>query len=142
MNKHNLSLTLICVLFFSPGLLLIRPLVETHFFPVVQAPVEITKMQTVGTGQSIRIHGVLRKLRECKFIGIEWFQGFRSGRAVRIELKFLEKNKIRSPGVSTFGPWEIRTEGKPLRKTYADVFHQCYFVGLELPWRTITHLYN
>lgn len=119
---------------------LLVPAIETDWFPVA-APIKITK--TEREGEIITFWGTGTRIRNCNFAHIRWYRGERSDRAVGIPLKLLEKNKIRQDGEFDFGPWQVRVAPEfDLNDTYADVFHQCKFLGFNLPWLTRSRLHR
>lgn len=115
--------------------------VETRVFPVVPFPAEITKSVRVSPSE-INIWGTSKRIRNCNFVRIEWFIGERGGRSVAIDVRFLEKPKIRGDGTFSFGAWALHLgASRLLTDTFADVLHQCRFLGFDLPWRTRSKFY-
>lgn len=98
--------------------------VEGAVFPVV-APAEITEVERSGEFYST-IYGTSERLRECRFVSIEFTFG-RGGAGVPYE--FLERPKNRPSGEFEFGPWRIGLPPSDIRRSlHSVVTHQC-------PWR-------
>lgn len=114
--------------------------IEKYWMPVASVQdIKVTRLDNYF----ISVSGVMKKHRDCDFDALRWFQGDRQGKAVPINLVFKEPNKIRSPGIEVFGPWELKLS-KPykIEDTYATAWHYCRVFGIELPWRSETVFYN
>ena len=114
--------------------------IEKSAFPVVR---DVSVNVDGRENGSIKISGLFRKVRDCNFEDLKWYRGERKGRAVGVRLEFLEKNKIRAPGVESFGPWIVHINREfGLEDTYADAIHQCRLFGFNMWWKTVSPFYN
>lgn len=83
------------------------------------------------------------KLRQCSFRRVEWYLGSRNEPNVPVPLVMSEP-QIRMVGKIPVEEWraKIAPPDRLLDGTFADVFHQCKFLGFDRPWLTKTHFWN
>lgn len=83
------------------------------------------------------IYGDSRKVRDCTFIGMEWYYGKPRADHVLVPLEILEPSRIRNNGEFGFGPWRINLSSDLVReKSFAIVRHRCHPF-----WVTETHFW-
>ena len=99
------------------------PWASGHFFPVT-ANNRITSIEDDAIpGWSI-ISGSADKLRDCRFVSIEWYLGDVNGS--RAQIRFLEPTKTRTVGQFNWGNWSVQLDRKQiLENSYAVTTHQC-----------------
>lgn len=79
------------------------------------------------------------KVRECKYLGIEWFLGARDDNAVPVDVFYLDAPELREEGLHTWTGLVI--ELNPVQvvgRSYGDVLHDCPFT----PWVVRTPIYT
>lgn len=111
------------------------PSLDGYYFPVVDET-QIIKIEeqpdhtTIFSGKSI-------KNRRCDFIRIAWYKS--DGRImVPVNLEFIERPKLRYPGIFTFGPWKVNlTFNEVVNYSSAIVYHKCHFL-----WETQTQFWK
>lgn len=119
----------------------IVPMLETKFYPVVIKQATITRIRTDHDGGSF-VWGTSKKLRLCRFEYSRWYQGSRGGASVRVVMMIRERSKTRADGEFDWGPWHVKLDGDTvLQNSYADVWHQCFILGIPLPWMTRSEFY-
>lgn len=112
--------------------------VESRFFPVMRGT-EITGLEAVGTIDRplTRVSLSSTKIRDCDWIGIEWYLGEVDGRAARVPARFEDKPQIRDKG---FHKWDSLMIGLPegfiIDGSYGMVTHRCHG-----GWTTTTVFY-
>lgn len=103
---------------------------EGRFFPVV-ANFEIVSSETTNDGVFMYVN--FDKVRDCDFIGINWYEG-----PDRLLLRFLEDEGqaplSRPVGLQVAGPWLLGAS--TLEGTRATVLHKCHVL-----WSTETRMY-
>lgn len=110
------------------------PLIEGRLFPVVVG-VQITQTEAAGP-ISTRIWGEFEKVRDCTFLGIEFYLGD-IDRSARAQLMLEEGSKVRGNGFEDWGPWVVQlTESQLAENSYAIVRHRCHPF-----WETVTRFY-
>jgi len=96
------------------------PSLEGKLLPVT-SKLHIEKVERQGD-QSV-IYVSFNKLRDCRFIGLTWYQGDR-----RLSIRFLDKGGDSDPsrqvGPQLAGPWVISTTS--LAGSKVIVSHQCH----------------
>lgn len=117
--------------------------IEGRYLPAA-APMMLHSAVDGSDGISIQFWGQSARLRpECSFERIDWRLGSRIGQSVPIERLDLGPPELRANGVFSFGPWTVGIAPVSIfQQTYADVFHQCRVMGIELPWLTKSPFWN
>ena len=110
---------------------------EYTFFPVVK-DFHLTSIER--TGSYIIMQGYMRKVRDCKYIGIS-AEGLTSSGHVDLPLKFLDANNgndntTRPQGTQNWGPWKVVIPASP--SITAIDFHSVH--SCHLAWETTTEL--
>lgn len=111
--------------------------VEYTFMPVVK-DFHLTSIER--TGNYIIMQGYMRKVRDCKYIGIS-AEGLTPAGHVDLPLKFLDSaiindNTTRPQGTQNWGPWKVVIPASP--SVTAMVFHSIH--SCHLAWETTTEL--
>ena len=110
---------------------------EHTFMPVVK-DFHLTKIEQ--TDNYIVMEGYLRKVRNCKYVGIS-VEGITSEGSVDLPLKFLDAenfndNGTRPEGTQDWGPWRIIIPAAPsISAVNLNSVHSCH-----LAWETTTNL--
>lgn len=108
-----------------PFLSVIGPRLEGRALPVVSDAV-IERYEPDGEVWSL-VYGKAKKLRDCKFIRLDWSYGFESGRSVIVPVTFLESPKARGGGWFEFGPWRVELDPEKIdSKSFAYTVHRCH----------------
>jgi hypothetical protein len=119
----------------------IGPSIETARLPVVG------KLEVLSVVENADHHTVIRaafrKLRECEYIGIQWFKiedGGQSFERVPVEL-LREDNDTSSPnrpvGYQKAGPWIVHVSLAEFKeRSFATLTHRCHPF-----WSTTTNFY-
>lgn len=109
--------------------------------PVV-SPLVIRQVELVDD-QWTEFTGTSRKMRQCSFRKVEWYLGTREKPNVPIPV-IMGEPQVRLKGPMVIEDWRIKI-APPDRiwtETFADVFHQCAWLGIDLPWLTKTRFWN
>lgn len=125
------------VLLLAPGN------IDGSLFPVSK-PLQITAVEEFPDDRAWTvIDGTSQKLRTCSFRRVDWFLGTREKPNVPVPVA-LGEPEIRSIGGMVFEDWRVKISPpeRVLQESFADVFHQCSIVGIELPWLTKTRFWN
>lgn len=77
----------------------------------------------------------------CSFARLDWYVGTRKGNHSPATVEF-GSPIVRPGGVFTAGPWILNIHRSMLKHSFADAFHQCRFLGFELPWLTKSRFWN
>ncbi|MGV8987832.1 MAG: hypothetical protein ACOH2H_16280 [Cypionkella sp.] len=77
------------------------------------------------------------KLRNCRFVRIEFFFGKRSGDSVPVHAEFLDPPKINRPGVLSWHDLIVGIPPALLDQVYGDVLHRCH-----AGWMTRTQFFT
>lgn len=105
------------------------------YFPVTK-DVKITRVEPVGDTRS-RIWGEMTIIRDCDFIGVDFFLGSLNNSA-RVDLDIEERAKKRGLGVHSFGPWVVQLDAEQLNgRAFAIATHDC-----NPFWQTETVFYR
>lgn len=108
-----------------PLLSSIGPRLEGWAIPVV-ADTHIERYEPSGEVWSL-IYGSTRKIRDCKFIRLDWSYGDESGASVIVPVTFLEGPRVRSGGWFDFGPWRVELEPDKIDgSSFAYAVHRCH----------------
>lgn len=78
---------------------------------------------------------------ECRFKRIDWYLGKRDSNHVPVKIE-VGRPLVRANGNFTAGPWIVHIRLSEFEATYADVFHRCSVLGIELPWLTRSRFWN
>jgi len=115
--------------------------VDGYFFPAGEK-MRIEWIAPADDETSL-LWGVAAKLRpECSFRRIEWYMGSRSGVSVPAAVN-TGRSILRRDGSFKFGPWIVSVPASELAfNSYADVFHECRYLGFASPWLTKTRFFN
>lgn len=108
---------------------------EYRFFPVVT---DFTILSAKREGKNIVLSGVMRKVRECAFVGVA-AHGAADPHDTELSLRFLDSDGeiyTRPPGPQNFGPWSITIPATPsIKEIKLSAAHSCHFA-----WVTKTDL--
>lgn len=108
---------------------------EYRFFPVVT---DFTILSARQEGKNIVLSGVMRKVRDCAFVGVA-AHGVAEPKDTELSIRFLDSNGeiyTRPPGPQTFGPWSITIPASPtVKEIKLSAAHSCHFA-----WVTKTEL--
>lgn len=95
-------------------------------------------------GRHTAICVVSERLRHphCRFKRLDWYIGKREGNSSPVKVE--TGNPIARPaGKFAAGPWILNIRRTTLfGNSYADVFHQCGYFGIDLPWLTKSRFWN
>ena len=98
--------------------------IEGRYSPVVVG-VSINRVEPVGDTKS-RIWGEFQKVRNCEFVGLEFYLGTPANSA-RVDLDIEEASKQRGEGFEDFGPWLVQLDPEQLSgRAFAIVRHKCH----------------
>lgn len=125
--------------------------IEGKLFPAA-APMTLTT--TIGTEYkhpitgdlmpALKIWGDSARLRpECRYRRIDWFSGSRDTNNVPVDF-VAGKAVVRENGAFSFGPWFVAVGviNDLMHRSFADVFHRCYYFGIPSPWLTRSRFWN
>lgn len=137
--KSLLAAVILVSVFFT--IWAIGPSVETSRFPVVGKLTIITAVE--NPDGFTEIHAAFRKMRDCEYIGIQWFKvNADDGSFVRIPVELLrEEGDTTSPnrpvGYQKAGPWIVHANLEDFQhNTFATLTHRCHPF-----WMTTTNFY-
>lgn len=87
--------------------------------------------------------GYSEKFRQCSFRRVDWYLGTRDKPNVPVPVVMSEP-AIRMIGKIPVEEWRAKIEpvDRLLTDTFADVYHQCQFGGVDFPWLTKTRFWN
>ena len=118
--------------------------IEGRYLPAA-APMKLIGAKSLFDGRhKVEIYGESARLRpSCNFERIEWRLGERQTRSVPTTVD-VGPPKVRSDGVFIFGPWFVvlPTIVDFLEYSYADVLHQCHYLGVPSLWLTRSRFWN
>lgn len=110
---------------------------EHTFFPVVK---DFTILSAKREGKNIVLSGVMRKVRDCAFVGVT-AHGVAEPQDAELAIKFLDSNGeiyTRPPGPQFWGPWSITIPTTPnVKEVKLSAVHSCHPA-----WVTKTDLVN
>lgn len=119
-----------------PTIATVGPRLEGTFYPVV-VRTQITRVEETADGLASDLWGRARKLRDCTFMGLEWYYTTSDGRSTLVPMDVRESSKVREPGWMSFGPWRVTLSREQVREnSYALVKHRCHPI-----WLTETHFW-
>ena len=108
---------------------------EYKFFPVVT---DFTILSAKQEGKNIVLSGVMRKVRDCIFVGVA-AHGVAEPHDAELSIRFLDSNGeiyTRPTGPQPFGPWSITVPASPtVKEIKLSAAHSCHFA-----WVTKTDL--
>ena len=110
---------------------------EFYFMPVVKN-FHLTSIERVDN--YIVIRGYMRKVRDCRYVGVS-AEGITPSGRVDLSLRFLDSaiindNTTRPQGTQTWGPWKVVIPAVPHISTV--VLHSVH--SCHLAWETTTEL--
>lgn len=117
-------------------LVIFIPRLEHYLFPVVR---DFVVAGMTREPQAVTINGYMRKVRDCKFVGVQAV-GVVSGVEVDVPLIFLDaknNNATRPEGTQGWGPWRITVKVAEADAIKLTSTHRCHWV-----YTTDTHLAN
>lgn len=141
-----LALVVGWILLIGPGTL------EGNVFPAA-APMELLRIAPTNSNDVAKIEiepdgnysaiwlKSARLRPNCSFSRIEWYLGKRGGQHVPVFF-LLGPPKLRANDIFTAGPWIVKIPEHQFLDTYADVLHECTFLGVKLPWRVRSKFWN
>ena len=85
------------------------------------------------------LFGDSEQVRACHFEHIEWFIGNQdNGLRSRMQVLFLDRDKLRHQQQFDYGPWAMRIDKRNLRHgSFAEVYHDCHAL-----FPTVTRFYH
>lgn len=130
-------------LFIAFGwLLLLSPgSIDGVMHPVVE-PLKIEKTEPFDDAWT-QFSGSSVKLRQCSFREVQWYLGTRDKPNVPVPVVMGEP-QIRMVGSLKIEDWraKIAPVERLKTETFADVYHQCSWAGVDFPWLTKTRFWN
>ena len=113
--------------------------IEGRIHPVM-GPLEIHSPQPFPPPDyRTKWQGSAEKLRDCRFVRLEWFLGPRGDNRVMIPVEFTDKPEVRGQGILTWAGIVTGLEADRVRSnSHADVIHKCP----NRPWETRTPFYD
>ena len=118
---------------FVPALVAIlmvfaMPRLEHLFFPVVG---DFVVVGMVKEPEAVTINGYMRKVRDCKFVGVQASAIDATGHEYDAPLIFLDaknNNATRPQGTQTWGPWQITVKVSDADSVRLSATHRCHYV--------------
>lgn len=104
------------------------PYLERLLFPVVK---DFVVVGMVKEPQAVTINGYMRKVRDCKFVGVQAVSIDSSGHEQDAPLIFLDaknNNATRPQGTQTWGPWQITVKVADADSVRLTATHRCHYV--------------
>ncbi|KIT17285.1 hypothetical protein [Jannaschia aquimarina] len=128
------SVTVAFSMALTPAVFALGPKVERAFFPVVEGA-ELLAPERLGPDYRFRLR--FRKLRQCEFLGLSWFDGERrlTLEPERVD-RSLPDGRTLPTGDRQVGPFRVR-ERDGLTGTRAFTLHRCHPL-----WVTITDFWR
>lgn len=112
--------------------------IEGWLFPVVSEVVLSDPRPAPPPAYRHAWHGEAEKLRECSFVGMEWFLGSRNGLRASVVSGFTDPPEVRGQGGLVFSGILVSLDPAEIEASHADVIHQCPW----RPWLTRTPFYR
>ena len=109
-------------------LMMLMPRLERAFFPVVR-DFGITALNVYG--DTVVMSGYMRKVRDCKFVGVQALGVDSAGRESDVPLIFLDaadNNATRKPGSQNWGPWKVTVKVADADSIKLVSTHRCHWV--------------
>lgn len=104
------------------------PRLEQLFFPVVR---DFVVVGMVKEPEAVTINGYMRKVRDCKFVGVQASSVDSTGHEHDAPLIFLDakdNNATRPQGTQTWGPWQITVKVADADSIRLSATHRCHWV--------------
>lgn len=124
-TRYSLSMLPALVALF---LVITLPYLERLLFPVVK---DFVVVGMVKEPQAVTINGYMRKVRDCKFIGVQAVAVDSSGHEHDAPLIFLDakdNNPTRPQGTQTWGPWQVTVQVSDADSIRLSATHRCHLV--------------
>ena len=104
------------------------PYLERLLFPVVK---DFVVVGMVKEPQAVTINGYMRKVRDCKFVGVQAVAVDATGHEHDAPLIFLDakdNNATRPQGTQGWGPWRITVQVSDVDSIRLSATHRCHLV--------------
>jgi len=121
-----LAITLCVVIGLNWASIKYMPVIEGLYWPVVTEIVITGRTVYPPPGHRYRYSGTAEKLRDCRYVSIEWYFGARGGDRVPVTVFFSDPPAVNKPGTLTWTGLIVSMEPENLEEnSHADVIHRC-----------------